>query len=338
MSTITLYFHIGCHKTATTYLQHAMYANRQKLSENGLCYPDFGIIDGAHHHLGGTVINGLGLGRFARPDRKKYNSLHEIPFWRKLVTTLNSREYPSYLISTEELEWTLDPSVIARYVRRNVPDIDIKVIVYLRRQDKYLESFYQQLVKDANIRERRSFADWLGKPEFIFYDQLVHTWESAFGAGSMIVKLFDDEVKSGLLNGFLGCMQVPVETIAGINAAEANSVITRKESLDTRCLEFLRLCNKVPMDAARHDRILDCLVQVSAKLKGQEQGICTNILSPQQRREIMHSVKESNRTLRKTYFPACGQLFPPLSEDASSEGPLLAVRDIIPELAEAGLF
>ena len=156
MAQSTLYIHIGTPKTGTTALQGFLAKNRKTLQEHGAVFPDFGL-----------VYKGVAKNRNAHflvatkdPFRAK-----EMGVCMKILKQ-QAALYPKILISDESI-WTFygHPDVETAPFWKKLKemldgmDLDLKVIVYLRRQDQYAFSYYAQKIKEAE--EIRCFRDYM---------------------------------------------------------------------------------------------------------------------------------------------------------------------------------
>ena len=145
MAQSTLYIHIGTPKTGTTALQGFLAKNRKTLQEHGAVFPDFGL-----------VYKGVAKNRNAHflvatkdPFRAK-----EMGVCMKILKQ-QAALYPKILISDESI-WTFygHPDVETAPFWKKLKemldgmDLDLKVIVYLRRQDQYAFSYYAQKIKE----------------------------------------------------------------------------------------------------------------------------------------------------------------------------------------------
>lgn len=333
-----LVLHVGVHKTATTFLQQSCWHNRARLAAQGLLYPEVGILDGAHHHLGGTLIHGLGKSVFGARRQLKFERIDDISYWQALAAALRSATQPLALVSTEEFEWLAEPAVVRDFLRAQLPGVAIRVVLYLRRQDRYLESLYQQMVRDYAMRVHQPFAQWWQHhdPSIVHFDRLVARWADAFGDDSLRLRLFDDERGANLLHGFLGAVGAEPSLPGSLAIQADNPLVRSKSGMDSRCIEFLRMCNKAPLDRDRHQRLVDALYDVHAALAGKDKPALA-LIEPEHRRELLASVAEGNERLRARWFPARPALFDAPGPDESGR-PNLTVRDVVPELARTGLI
>lgn len=162
---MTLYLHIGLHKTGTSSLQNFLGRNADALAKAGYAWPRAGRVAGGHHNLGYQL---MGKGRFST----------EAGGLEALAAELEAAE--NAIVSSEELEF-LELAEVRR-LREGLGDRRVKVLAYLRRQDELIASTYaQQIRMGANLG---SFAEYalasLYNPRFDF-SQLLARWAHVFG-------------------------------------------------------------------------------------------------------------------------------------------------------------
>lgn len=127
-----LYIHIGMGKTGTTALQEFFYENRDVLRKNGICYPDLGIVSGAHHLLS--------------PHHPKF-----LPDWdyipvEKWVDELSKVEEERILISSELIS-SLSCDRVQEFLKSLTASFFVHIVVYIRNPHDFVKSAFAQQVK-----------------------------------------------------------------------------------------------------------------------------------------------------------------------------------------------
>jgi len=310
-----VYIHIGTHKTGSTSIQQFLYANRDRLKEFEYDYPDVGIGQGAHHRLSAQLVKQHNLSIFQKNDSDRDFEIGKFPRWLKLKNYIEASESPNFIISSEEFEWLTAPEAIPELLGK----YDYKIILNLRRQDAYLESLYQTFVKSSQRRMKITIRQWsdrvLSNLQYHNYLRLVERWADVFGKANMMVGVFEDEVDKGLEKGFLERIGIENVEESKLQFLDEKWLMVQRQGMDSRCLEFLRLCNAQPFGKEKHSAILSALMEVSREFK--EQGLFSKALFTQKRRwEIMNSVAVSNESLREHYFPHKTKLFPDIEPEA----------------------
>ena len=148
----TLYLHIGTPKTGTTAIQQFMFSNRNTLAKYGCFVPDYKM----NYPEIGNYRNAHWLIPKFR-DEKSYS--HNMNTLKKIA-----KKYKTIYMSDESI-WNhcgFRPSFWGE-LKRDLANIgiELKIIVYLRRQDIYLYSFWAELVRrgkvqSSNIRQYRA--------------------------------------------------------------------------------------------------------------------------------------------------------------------------------------
>lgn len=158
----TLYLHIGMPKTGTTFLQAILAGNEAVLADAGLVYPRrWRNGENLAHHV---------LGRALATDGGGHGGADTVEdFLRFVVETDDARDI---LVSSEAITNALQSKRLPAFldfVDRLRAIRPLKVVVYLRRIDRFFESMYLHSVKigelsqpfDAYLAGRRRWADQL---------------------------------------------------------------------------------------------------------------------------------------------------------------------------------
>jgi hypothetical protein len=139
----TLILHIGTHKTGSTTIQNYLYYNRLWLRHLGVFYPR--PLNGRlfytsnHSDLRDTALSeGKQRGAQIHPQFGSHDAL-----LGRYIRTIKEVRRPLNILSAEG--WS---SHLNRYARRLAPltqHFDVKVIVFMRRPDYWIEKFYNAL-------------------------------------------------------------------------------------------------------------------------------------------------------------------------------------------------
>lgn len=227
MSENILLFHIGMHKTGTTALQRFLYENTEILKKYGWCYPR---LRSAKYD---TWKNGCTL---MWPDERGDGE------WKIIEDTL--KDY-NVVISNEGYCIYRDELYEALAKAREFHD-NIKVIIYLRRQDRAAESLYNQLVK--GISEHGTMTDFINHRMLWTnnYYEILDELGDKFGKENVIVRVYEkDQFKGSRNDIFSDFMCAISDNDLDINWDEFMIPDTQNFSLDNRILEIKKLCNSV---------------------------------------------------------------------------------------------
>lgn len=141
-----LLIHIGTNKTASSNIQNFCQQNRHELLRHGIYYPETGTSSiGAHHFLGAQLLN-FKIKHFS--PKISFEDFEKL-FFAELRNVKFPTSDSAVLISSEMLfdyrriELTKLRRIMSRFSR-------VSVLVYLRRQDTYLPSFYNSKVRNGD--------------------------------------------------------------------------------------------------------------------------------------------------------------------------------------------
>ena len=182
-----------------------MSLNRDKLAQHGLYYPEtfHPLFQSDHQHrfVFASIINefnahGLLVENF------------DFTIIDALAEEMLRNGQPKNLISEENLSWhpKLQSAALARFSKW----FDVKIIVFLRRQDQWLESNFTQLVRGGYDGTIASILDDIRTPDRLDFLEFLGYWADHFGIQNLIVKRYLEDGKNSenLLLGVLGLPSV----------------------------------------------------------------------------------------------------------------------------------
>lgn len=219
-----LYLHVGVHRTATTSIQRFMRANFTVLLNKGYLYP-YGV---ARHN---AVVG-----------RVRYGTMTAEDLAQDLLRRMEAKggHVQSVVLSDEDLSMIEDMRIFAS-LRRH---FEVKVVVSLRRQDLWLESWYLQNVKwqwDPSLAHVRFDEFYARRGEFFWIDyasRLAH-YEAVFGAGAVVAGVFEEaDMPAGPIDAFLAMIGIT-------DQAGFGQKLHHNSSLSPLASEFMR---HLPLD------------------------------------------------------------------------------------------
>ena len=291
-----LFLHIGAHKTATTFLQSSLANNAPALDELGILYPQTGRIYEAHFRLCWELKDPALLGQ----------PLEALPLWAGLLEELAASPRPVAVLSSEEFGLGLDPTRLEALKAHH----DVQVIFYLRSPDSYMESFYNQFVKDFGTREPRRIETYVAEEGLFFLDtmRLLRPWAELFGPGAIRLRLFDRaHLPDGILADFLRTLGFS----AWPGFAPPAPSVLHKVSLPPDALEYLRLSNPwLDRPEGHHDFVVN-LVAMAQDNAEALQETRAGILSLKARQTLRRRFRDSNFEAAKLFLQAGRTPFPP---------------------------
>jgi hypothetical protein len=186
-----LVLHIGTHKTGTSALQTYLSRRSEALEQAGVRYVQSARSAGkAHHELPWAIRGKRGA---------------EMSAWRDLRAELDANSSVENIVSSEGF-WYSDPAA----VKAELQDVrDVRIVMYLRRQDKYLQSLYKQSVTGGR---KTAFSDWLEKSrERGNYLAVVERWAAQFGADALMLRPYErDGHTIDVVRDFAGILGIEV--------------------------------------------------------------------------------------------------------------------------------
>lgn len=304
-STEVLYLHIGMHKTGTTALQKFFALNEEVLAAHGICYPKEGRAKTplAHH----DIANSLKGPPF--PIRQPDKSVDE---YRSGIRDCFDY-FPGVLLSSE---------IFMRFVPafRDHLDLDlsnlaplisaadqVKVIIYLRRQDDYLESFYSQEIEhDLHT----NFPDFVSNrmPD---YFEICQNLADYFGKTNVIVKIYDKRQFTGgnIFSDFLAIFGIELTGEFTLPEEGINPSFMPDER------EFKKLVNALDLRIDEVRRFTRPLMMLSAmkRLPGGDREPDSSLFSHSERSDLLQACSISNGRVATEFMDGVGAdetLFP----------------------------
>lgn len=155
MNTHRLLFHVGMPKTGTSSIQRYLRGNREELRKYGWDYPQFMNFPYARD----IDSNGQYVDRVYRLKMTKNSSMQWDEIWGKLLNYLEERLCDYHVILSMELFGQEHLPFIIGELKERFEGLEIWV--YLRRQDKYIESWWSQRIKNFWMLDTRDLATFV---------------------------------------------------------------------------------------------------------------------------------------------------------------------------------
>ena len=280
-----IYVHIGTPKTGSTSIQYFLWNNYEVLRKNGVLFPkscltqtsSYGNRSAAHS----TFLHDF--------DKACKNLKQEITVSKNIHTVLLSCEQFG-----PRIRFISDLS--KQLFKNNV----IKIIIYLRRQDKYLESLYKEAVAGTFARFAEDFTTYYYthteamRPD---YYQLLQPWADCFGHENIIVRPFEKKQFYGgnLIRDFLH--HTCIDDIENFQNLE---IYNENISIPCEVVRLMSHLNAIPMQAATYREF--CAYVYKNLLDGFEFDKNAKFVSPQAAIEIISTFDESNQKVAKKYL------------------------------------
>lgn len=280
--TKTLYIHIGTGKTGTTALQDFFALNSHDLEENDLVYIKTGRHLNKHRALD------------LNARRHDPNALNKV---KDLLSLMNkeilSSKKTRFFISDEDFPGLTHDELL--FYRDSIsPDIKIKIIVYFRRQDEFLESWNNQLVKTGQYSsDIENLRVNLSKNGLLDYFEFIKTWESVFGFKNIHVRPYEKEsfLNNSIYDDFLSIFDI-VNDKFKIPIKNPNPSLTRD-----KILVLKKINNNGLKKIIDEKKLVNYIINIPSEI-GDEKFV----LPPEKRNEILLEYKKSNTSLAKRYL------------------------------------
>lgn len=280
--------HIGAPKTGSTSLEKFLFGNQDKLTENGWFYPCATVRGYGHHDLAYLVSGSYP--DWALPQDKTFDELLE-----ELHNAIT--DHSKIILSSEIYYMYSKPADVAKMLEYlGIPIANVRIILYIRRQDEAHLSWYNQRVKAQGYTDsiNNSIDDSFGLWD---YRQKLSPWQKVFGRDSITLRIYEKEKLAGgdVRNDFLTAIDVEV---SGFQWPE-QEVNTR---LCSDILEFQRLVNKLPLEPLQKRKFREKLMLLSESSKNTGLFDDLPLLDNNKRERILESYAKSNAEVARDYF------------------------------------
>jgi len=286
---LKLYFHIGQPKTGTSAIQAFFNYNRETLSkDHKILYPNF-------------INNDFGKG-FCHNHGDLFTSINSTAEFdivlEKFVSCqayCTENNISKVVISWEGFQIPLWPKLID-YIQKK-QNCEVKLILYLRRQDLLYESSWKQW--GHKIREHQTIHDYIAVVEKDHLKYL-RKWFEYFTPEQFIVRTYEkscigDDVVSDFLkilgiNDKTGFIEPP-DNILNVNAG-----------LKPEVVEMLKLCNYLVTDRNDHKLLNMIYSSLSEKHKKRNPFTSYGFLTIEDRKKILEKYEASNHEVARIFF------------------------------------
>ena len=277
-----LIVHIGCPKGGSSAIQHALRSNRAKLASKGIVVPSRDLrpkseVTGSHAVFFESCI------RQRRATR--------IPGLGDLLESAAGADAAATVVlSAENLS---NPLGFERLFEDLVGRFNISIVLYVRRQDEFLEASWQQW----DVKLGGSLLSWMIRNVGRRGDwsATVEPWARAFGDEHIIARVHD---RSRLV---LGDSFLDFCDVLGQDPAEFAAAGTTNPGLTpmlSRMVEGNVGLFDGPHDQGFYDSVRELAPDLVAKTPA-----APGLFSPDESRAIMAAYARSNEQFRKRFLP-----------------------------------
>ena len=294
----TIYFHIGMPKTGTSHIQHFLYDNEEALKNQGFVYPHFGPFPGIGYARNGYFARNRYYNEDRMRDKQMENDI-AISHFDKIAEL--AEEYDKIILS-EEGFFNIHNSYWKRYVRETKKrNLDTKVIVYLRRQDLFAQSFWAQQVKET---QTRGFKECMEDDRFLvfhfdYYSRLQEI-EDFVGKGNVTVRVYENGQYEGrdkdLVSDFLYTLGIDYTD----DFVMAEGVVNI--SLCGSYLELKRQLNRNPEIAVKQGFVQKMLTKIMKENSDTMRFDSGIYFEGDDQKIFMDKYEETNRLVAQNYL------------------------------------
>lgn len=298
-----LVLHIGSNKTGSTSIQQFLHRNHDVLHAAGIYFPSEATSPlHAHHYLASSV----------RSHPFKVYDDGKTPQELTESILIGSQGCDRIIISSEL--FFDEKSIAEDKLRVLTSEFEhVEVIVYLRRQDLYAESFYNSRIRTG--AKLSSLTEFVENGQFD-YSQKLEFWERV--ADKVTVGIFEKNQMTG------GDLLMDFVTKAGISLPDVLDfdIPRTNEAVNSVAAEVLGNINAIAdIGQPKRNAIGNYFNELYPTQKGHR--FCAD-----QRREIINRFESSNRELGQRYFGILRSPFTVAIPDDGAEHEAVKTQDL----------
>jgi hypothetical protein len=331
-----LYLHIGYHKTGTTAIQEGLYYNRDALAKHGYYYPQIGLQGYGQHEIS-----------WALKSEKSFRAESKIV--EQLLDEMSKADSEKFIISSETFCAYGIPQV--RRLGSIFSEYETKIVVYLRRQDQFLQAVWAQQVKVGTLAGH--FEEWLlanltGKPVQpdakvvppLDYHQALMKWADVFGQENLVIRPYErGQLAPDILCDFLKTCEL--EDCHWVQKASVTNVTPSLKTLEIIRAVAISTSTTLPHQPLRFEnvKLLYAMIRDYADAHGWNDANL-NLITPELYHQIMQRFHESNQAVAQQYFGRSQLFYAPIPDgeaqtyDLTTTSGLEILDLLVPILAE----
>ncbi len=290
----TIYLHIGVPKTASSTIQSGLFKKRELLAQDGYLYPTAGLMGTNHKNLFFEITSIPDHHRKFKPELGGWQAVHDEILASPLDKVIISAEHFA-LFRKKEIS----------YLKKFLPG-QVKVVVYLRRQDQAIKSGWVQnakrLVTDKSFEEVVKEEQSMLSRSVYHYPHLLKKWEDAFGKENLIIRIFERDKLSGHI--FHDLLQAcGIDSLEKYPAPKSANISPDYKTMGI----ILEIMNQLDFDRVSQDDRFEIgrLVEFYCrKLGWPEEAQKYNNVDESITQELMDHFEKSNRKVARKYLNA----------------------------------
>lgn len=311
-----IYFHIGAGKTGTSAIQAFLDNNRKILAEKyNFLYPS----EKAPYDEGKLFNHAPILDIENGATTENFKS-----YLYNLFQSRNIDDYKTLLFS-----WEGTSEHQAKLIYDALTDLgkSFKVIIYIRRQDAWLESAWKQWGhKATNLADIVHFAE----RKTIDWFDILTSWANIVGKENIILKVYEKAaLPNGLIHDFLSIFNIDEDYDVFIQPAQDYKSVNY--GFTPEVIRLLQFCKPL-YDSVHENKFFFFLDENLPEIYRKAPFSSYNILSDEERKKILKKYKSSNNKVANEFLNLEGEeLFkdPVITEEPHQD---LNIRSFAPIL------
>jgi hypothetical protein len=172
-----LYIHIGTHKTGTTTIQHALNSSKRVLKKEKIVliprFPKSYILRNMDFYDPNLAIE---CTKYLEKQCKRYINKNY-----KLIMSYEG-------FSGDQYSGYSNTSIIAKHIKAITTKFNTKIIVYIRRQDQFIQSLYTQYIHSGGYLNFSQFIEKHIKDKYFDWYEFINIWVEYYGKENVIVR------------------------------------------------------------------------------------------------------------------------------------------------------
>ena len=279
-------------KTGTSAIQSFINTNETFLAKNNFFFPKTN--KKAMNYLGFSLLDEIPPLIHTKLDinRKK--------LYKNLINEINNCTQDNILITTEAFSLITTNIFIGEDAPKRLFELfkrqnyTFSIIAFVRRQDEYLETQYNQHIKTHNFwnlytKDINTF--YSEKKELLNFNMILKRWAKYFGENNIKVKVYDKSNNSVL--EFLKMLGLNTDNIT-INNNKVNNKLSYK------ALEFMRIANEFHLEKKTAKQNYELIELIENALGRTKKSY--SLLNREESFHVMEEFKKDNYELSKQYL------------------------------------
>ena len=297
----TLYLHIGTTKTATTSIQRFLEENKDVLQKYGYCFPDsLHVYPRANKRRNAHFL----VAKVWDADGSRNQSKEKEYFEEGLQQIRTAFGTYDHVILTDESIWhalSYSKKSLLQELKKEADEqkYQIKVIVYLRRQDLLIQSYWAQQVKEYM---NTCFSDYIVSKKAKYfkldYDKRLEEMAAAVGRENIIVRVYEKQQYYGgnIISDFLHLFDLEMTD----EFKQSDHVVNA--SLEGACLEAKRLLNANPRFTTKLNFVVPMLTAIQQEKVGEGGYSTGRYFSEEEHQAFLEKYREGNEKVARDYL------------------------------------